>query len=48
MKKLYLQPTTSEVTVRCELNLLYSGLKDMNNQEVYPEEDLDDDYDDLP
>jgi hypothetical protein len=48
MKKQYLQPIASEVIVRCESNLLYSGLKDMNNQPVYPEEDLDDDYDDLP
>lgn len=48
MKKEYLQPIASEIIVRCESSLLYSGLKDMNNQEVYPEEDLEDDYDDLP
>lgn len=46
MKKEYLQPIASEIIVRCESSLLYSGLKDMNNQEVYPEEDLEDDYDD--
>lgn len=48
MKKEYLQPIASEIIVRCESSLLYSGLKDMNNEEVYPEEDLEDDYDDLP
>ena len=48
MKKDYLHPQTSVIVVRCESSLLYSGLKDMDNQPVYPEEDLDDDYDDQP
>lgn len=46
MKGNYLTPTTRVIALHYDLNLLYSGLKDMDNKPVYPEEDLEDDYDD--
>lgn len=43
MKKHYFTPLTSVAELRYERNLLYSGLKDMDNQDIYPEDELDDD-----
>jgi hypothetical protein len=42
MKGNYLTPTTRVIALHYDLNLLYSGLKDMQNQLIF-EEELDDD-----
>lgn len=42
MKANYLTPTTRVIAMHFDLNLLYSGLKDMQNQLIF-EEELDDD-----
>ena len=42
-RKNYLTPVTRSTGYTLERNLLYSGLKDMPDNPVYPIEDLDDD-----
>ena len=41
--KLYLTPLTRVKALDLEQNLLYSGLKDMPDNPIYPSEELDDD-----
>ena len=41
--KLYLTPVTRVKALSFERNLLYSGLKDMPDNPIYPSEELDDD-----
>ncbi len=41
--KLYLTPITRVKALDFERNLLYSGLKDMPDNPIYPSEELDDD-----
>lgn len=41
--KLYLTPVTRVKALDYEQNLLYSGLKDMPDNPIYPGEDLDGD-----
>ena len=43
MKKHYIMPLTSVAELRYERNLLYSGLRDMQDEEIYPEDELEDD-----
>lgn len=43
MKGNYLTPTTRVIALHYDLNLLYSGLKDMQNQLIFEEELEDDD-----
>ncbi len=43
MKGNYLTPTTRVIALHYDLNLLYSGLKDMQNQLVFEEELEEDD-----
>lgn len=41
--RLYLSPVTRIKALDHEQNLLYSGLKDMPDNPIYPGEELDDD-----
>ena len=41
--RLYLSPVTRIKALDLERNLLYSGLKDMPDNPIYPGEELDDD-----
>lgn len=43
MKKDYLTPLLEAVKIDSEGVFLYSGLKDMSNEVIFPEDDLDDD-----
>lgn len=43
MKGNYLTPTTRVIALHYDLNLLYSGLKDMQNQLIFEEELEEDD-----
>ena len=43
MEIIYIEPVTRITALHYEQSLLYSGLKDMPDNPIYPSEELDDD-----
>lgn len=43
MNMIYIKPSTREKALDLERNLLYSGLKDMPDNPIYPGEELEGD-----